>query len=160
MREASVTLDAWRLEHGHYPPTLDNEHHYGVLNEFVPEAYRVVGAPTTSEDDQQLVPVDPNRQTQVFPNESMSTAQYYSSRNPDGWVTYEGFPLRYFRPSHGRWALIISNGPDRDEDWDMRFLSTLASTQDDEIVKAISLMSYDPTNGSTSDGDFSRLLRQ
>ncbi|MBI1784596.1 hypothetical protein HYR69_05575, partial [Candidatus Sumerlaeota bacterium] len=80
------------------------------------------------------------------------------SRNPDLRVFYEGYPLRYFRPAHGQWAMIISNGPDADEDLKANVLGMIAKEAGESVEDHLINFRYDPTNGYLSDGDLCRIL--
>lgn len=61
-------------------------------------------------------PVDPYRQNSIFPAEEMGEMQYNAPRNPEGWVTFRGYPLRWYRSGDGLWGMILTNGPDGDAD--------------------------------------------
>lgn len=103
-------------------------------------------------------PLDPFRQTRMFESDKMSVAQFRNMRYshaPFHW--YSGFPLRYFRSSDATLALIIGNGPDEDADIGAAEITSSDIMNEESMVIHLASLTYDATNGTTSDGDIYRI---
>lgn len=97
-------------------------------------------------------PIDPYRAYQIFPTESQAAAV---ALGHDGNIKLRGYPLRYCRV--GKWAVLISNGPDRDVDVTLDDI-TKKSSEGFSLCDFAATYAYDPTNGTLSSGDCMHVL--
>ncbi len=85
---------------------------------------------------------------------------YYSMRLPGDRLLPGKPPLRYVLSDNGKAALAISKGPD----WEPQILPDKVPWEEiqagwEEMQAALTLSTYDPTNGTVSPGDIYRIIQ-
>ena len=102
-------------------------------------------------------PLDPYRDERIFTNEVRGKVRYTGGKDGGGIYPYwKGYPPRYYRNAAGDVFVLLSNGPDRDEDLTLEILDGITSPTLENFVKQVVNHIYDATNGSNSNGDLFR----
>lgn len=144
-RAAYPVLQDYYDVKGHFPPAISDRSFYGLLTDNLTTPIQLV-------ENRRIYkgpPVDPFRQKPLFSGEQSFIARYSGRKSKIFYKKNSGYAPRYYRSEDGQWAIMLSNGPDRDCD--------IGSAQLDKITSApyLALQSYtyDATNGSRSGGD-------
>lgn len=139
MRSIALALEAYRSDHGFYPAahTID-------LNSKARAALKDAGCDP-------LNAIDPTGFIRGK-NDALTTSTYLTFVPNDIFAPLRDIPFRYRSDAHG-W-ILVSPGPDGDYDLNP------ARDYDSEAANRIRTLlpyTYDPTNGTVSDGDLWRV---
>ena len=160
-RHIAMILEESAGLHGHYPPALDGKAVYRPICDVVSDLkiLKTLGENRNGYIQYEGPVVDPFRGNSLFSGEKMSSANFVSRDMEKvfsgGW-TFRGYPPRYYRNAAGDFFLLLSNGPDRDEDLTLEVLEVVTSPTVESFTRQLADFIYDATNGSNSNGDVFR----